>query len=184
MLYKPEIHHRKSIRLHDYDYSKAGMYFITICTFSRNCLFGEIKNGRMILNENGRYADECWVKIPEHFPDARLHGHVVMPNHVHGIIEITGDAGGGENVGVQNFEPLRPPAKKNEFQKIIPRSIGSIVRGYKIGVTKWFRVNTDIQTVWQRNFWEHIIRNQRAYENISNYIENNPVKWNEDRFRK
>ncbi len=79
--------------------------------------------------------------------------------------------------GVENVQP-----PQNQFQKMIPRSIGSIVKGFKIGVTKWFRNNTDVETVWQRNYYEHIIRNQQAYENISNYIINNPAKWKGDKF--
>src|SRR5471030_188022 len=97
--YNPAIHHRRSIRLKGYDYSQNGLYFITICTYNRECLFGEIIDKKMILNDAGKIANECWVKIPEHFPAAVLHEHVVMPNHVHGIIELA------NVVGVQNFEP-------------------------------------------------------------------------------
>ena len=124
---------------------------------------------RMILNDAGKIADECWLQIPLHFPNAVLHDHVVMPNHVHGIIELA------VSVGM----PLR-----NQFQKMIPRSIGSIVKGFKIGVTKWFRSNTEIYTVWQRNYHEHIIRNEESYLRISNYIINNPANWKEDKFFK
>jgi REP element-mobilizing transposase RayT len=186
--YNPAIHHRKSIRLKGYDYSQNGLYFITICTYNRECLFGEIINKKMILNDAGKIANECWLKIPEHFPDAVLHEHVVMPNHVHGIIELAGPvAAGDENaVGVQNFEPLQPPTPppppQNQFQHIIPRSMGSIVRGYKIGVTKFFRDNTDIYHVWQRNYHEHIIRTEQSYWRISEYIINNPDVWENDKF--
>jgi len=154
----------------------------------------------MILNDAGKIANECWLNIPEHFPNAVLHEHVVMPNHVHGIIELSGTATAGDenNVGVQdvgkqtvggqNFEPL-PPAPppptsspQNQFQHIIPRSIGSIVRGYKIGVTKSFRDNTDIYHVWQRNYHEHIIRSEQSYLRISEYIINNPKVWENDKF--
>jgi putative transposase len=172
--YNPAIHRRRSIRLKGYDYSQNGLYFITICTYNRECLFGEIIYRKIILNDAGKIADECWLKIPEHFPNAVLHEHVVMPNHVHGIIELA------NVVGVQNFEPLPPP--KNQFQHIIPRSIGSIVRGYKIGVTKYFRDNTDIYRVWQRNYHEHIIRNEQSYWRISEYIINNPDAWENDKF--
>jgi len=148
----------------------------------------------MILNDAGKIANECWLKIPEHFPDAVLHEHVVMPNHVHGIIELAGMAAGRDEdtaVGVQNFEPLpsqppqpQPPLppSQNQFQHIIPRSIGSIIRGYKIGVTKFFRDNTDIYRVWQRNYHEHIIRTEESYWRISEYIINNPDVWEDDQF--
>lgn len=179
--YNPEIHHRKSIRLKGYDYSQAGLYFITICCANRECLFGEIKNNEMILNDAGKIANECWLEIPKHFPNAILHEHIVMPNHIHGIIELA---------TVENFQPQR-----NEFQKMIPRSIGSIVKGYKIGITKWFRnpvgaenspVGAEnllpLQKIWQRNYHEHIIRNEKSYQIISEYIMNNPAKWKDDKF--
>jgi REP element-mobilizing transposase RayT len=227
MPYNPNYHHRRSIRVRDFDYSRPGLYFITICTKHHFRLFGEIREDEMKLNDAGIVANNCWLEIPVHYPSVSLHDYVIMPNHVHGIIELTHefhDAGsqhrhagsfpdddvcrnvkmpfatgthisGGDVethavVGVQNFEPLRPgprykpclPVKRNEYQQIIPRSVGSIVRGYKTGVTKWFRANTKTKTVWQRNFWEHIIRDYRSYHAISTYIRNNPAKWSEDRF--
>jgi len=202
MSYNPDIHNRQSIRLKGYDYSQAGLYFITICCQDRVCRFGCIENGKMMLNDAGKIAETCWFEIPQHFPNAILHEYVVMPNHIHGIVELKSDnvAGvenvGAENVGaenflplrnntditvgVENFQPLQP--KKNAFQKMIPRSIGSIVKGFKIGVTKWFRQNTDIETIWQRNYHEHIIRNEQSYQTISQYILNNPATWKDDKF--
>jgi putative transposase len=219
--YNPNIHHRKSIRLRGYDYSKSGLYFITICTADRKCLFGKIVpvgvqnfeprqslndsemtegvenfqplHKEMVLNDAGQIANACWLMIPEHFPNVFLHEHIVMPNHVHGIIELTKSP-----VGVQNFEPLQSlndsaisvgvenfQPRRNEYQKIIPHSIGSIVRGFKIGVTKWFRNNTDIVNVWQRDYYEHIIRNEPSCERITNYIRENPNNWkNDDFFRR
>jgi REP element-mobilizing transposase RayT len=178
--YIPNIHHRKSIRLQGYDYSKSGLYFITICVQDRKCLFGNIvkeyNDDPMVLNDAGKIANECWLEIPKHFPNAILHEHIIMPNHVHGIIELVKN----DDVGVQNFEPLHQPV--NKFQKIIPHSIGSIVRGYKIGVTKWFRSNTDIEFVWQRNFYENIIRTEKSYQRIREYIINNAKNWHEDKF--
>lgn len=186
--YKPNIHHRKSIRLQGYDYSKSGLYYITICLDDRKCLFGNIVRGNydeMVLNDAGEIADKCWLEIPKHFPNAVLHEYIIMPNHVHGIIELVkNDYAGIQNdvvlVGIQNFEPLQENV--NKFQKIIPHSIGSIVRGYKIGVTKWFRSNTDIEFVWQRNYYENIIRTEHSYLRISEYIINNPKNWDEDDF--
>src|SRR5690606_23648175 len=88
MPYNPEIHHRRSIRLQGYDYSRQGLYFITICCDIRRCLFGGITNGQMVLNEAGKFAKECWKEIQGHFPNAILHEYIIMPNHVHGIIEL------------------------------------------------------------------------------------------------
>ena len=196
MKYNPQIHHRKSIRLKGYDYSQAGLYFITICCQDRECRFGKIENDKMILNNWGKIADECWLEIPKHFPNVILHEYIVMPNHVHGIIELVND---DNVVGVENFHPLQHhnESQRNEFQKMIPRSIGSIVKGFKIGVTKWFRINEDVslgdgnfqpqqsqRKLWQRNYYEHIIRNEQSYQTISDYIINNPVKWKGDKFYK
>lgn len=209
--YNPNIHHRRSIRLKGYDYSKEGLYFITICVQDRKCLFGEIvvvgvqnfepiQHPKMVLNDAGKIADNCWLEIPKHFPDAVLHEYIIMPNHVHGIIELIKPGLQCESVvnvgvqnidvGVQNFEPLRRnQSPKNEYQKIIPHSIGSIVRGYKIGVTKWFRNNTvgvenfqPIPSIWQRNYYEHVIRDENSYHRIAEYIINNPENWEKDNF--
>ncbi len=160
-------HQRKSIRLQDHDYGSAGWCFVTICTKGKKCIFGEVKNDVVQLNEWGKMAEKCWKQIPEHFSDVRLHEFIIMPNHVHGIIEI---------VGVQNFEPLR----KNKFQKIIPRSLGSIIRGYKIGVTKLMRKKNPKALMWQRNFYDRIIRNEEELTRIREYIVYNPFKWDTD----
>ena len=199
--YNPQIHHRRSIRLKGYDYSQEGLYFITICVHNREDLFGEIIAGvenvgienfqhqqpQMKLNDAGKIANEYWLEIPKHFPNAVLHEHLVMPNHIHGIIELMENdvTNAVTNIGAENFLPIQP--KQNEFQKMIPRSIGSIVKGFKIGVTKWFReIKAEDfppqRQVWQRNYYEHIIRNEQSYQTISNYIINNPAKWKEDKF--
>jgi REP element-mobilizing transposase RayT len=182
MSYNPNNHHRKSIRLKGYDYTQAGLYFITICCQNRECLFGNIINGEMILNDAGNIANECWLAIPNHFPNVVLHEFVIMPNHIHGIIELKTKSVGAENfpphismgvndsMGANDDSPLRSPSK----------TIGSMVRGYKIGVTKWMRQNTDVYNVWQRNYWEHIIRNENEYNRIAEYIINNPQNWGND----
>lgn len=206
--YNPHIHHRHSIRLKGYDYSQSGLYYITICVQDRKCLFGEIVVGvqnfkpqrrKMVLNDAGKIADNCWLEIPKHFPAAVLHEYIIMPNHVHGIIELIKPGLQCESVinvgvqnidvGVQNFEPLRRnQSGKNEYQKIIPHSIGSIVRGFKIGVTKWFRNNNvgvqnfEPQPIWQRNYYEHVIRDEKSYHRIAEYIINNPENWKKDNF--
>jgi REP element-mobilizing transposase RayT len=189
----------------DYDYSSEGLYFITVNTEDRICLFGEIDQ-ELILNDAGKIANECWMDIPKHFPNAVLHEHIVMPNHVHGIIELIEN--GSTYVGAENFLPLQSPneslstidvgniqPRRNEFQKMIPHSIGSIVKGFKIGVTKWFRNNAVVavgvenfqplpqrRQIWQRNYYEHIIRNEQSYQRITDYIINNPKNWKQDDF--
>lgn len=126
-----------------------------------------------ILSEIGKIANACWLEIPKHYPNTVLHEYVIMPNHIHGIIEIVGSNNHSTVHGENNHSPeWKSPSK----------TIGSIVRGFKIGVTKWVRDNTDIETLWQRNYYEHIIRNQQSYDTISNYILNNPQKWAEDKF--
>ncbi|MES2798646.1 MAG: transposase [Bacteroidota bacterium] len=153
---------RKTIRLKNFDYSKDCYYFITICCKDRLPLFGKVINEEMILNEAGKFAEKCWMNIPKHFQNAIIHEFVIMPDHIHGIIELT--------IRAENIQPRRV----NQFQKLIPGSIGSIVKGFKIGVTKWFRYNTKIEMVWQRNYYENVIRDQRAFDNISKYIKDNP----------
>lgn len=189
MNYNPKIHHRRSIRLKGYDYAQAGLYFITICTNHRQHIFGEVLNSQMILNAAGKMADECWQAIPKHFPNAILHEFVVMPNHVHGIIELTNLVGAKNISPPQNISPHDPTGAKD----ISPRqaqfkspsmTIGSVVRGYKIGVTKWCRNNTNIFNVWQRDYYEHIIRNEMAFQRIARYIINNPANWKDDKFYK
>lgn len=162
MPYNSAIHDRKSIRLQGYDYSKPGLYFVTICCQDRANLFGEVANETMVLNDAGQIADACWREIPTHFPHAVLHEFVIMPNHVHGIIEL-----------VEMEVSPAPTTTPTPFRSP-SRTIGSIIRGFKIGVTKWMRQNTSVYNVWQRNYHERIIKNDQSYQNISRYIVDNP----------
>lgn len=196
--YSPQ-QNRRSIRLKGYDYAQAGLYFVTICCQDREWLFGEIINNKMFFNDAGKNANECWLQIPNHFPNAILHEHVIMPNHVHGIIELTNPVG-AKNISPENSDSQiiaknispengdsQPRAKNISPLRSPSKTIGSIVRGFKIGVTKWFRNNMAEQfpmqhPVWQRNYYDNIIRNTKSYQNISEYIINNPLKWQEDKF--
>ena len=193
-------HHRRSIRLHGYDYTQAGVYFITLCTQNREHLFGEIVNGEMLMHDAGRIVAECWEQIPRHFPDAELDEWVVMPNHVHGIVIITDSVDTDGVVGAKPVEanPVRAnPVRAKNFSPLPPlpdsplqqrqqrptgtsRTIGSIVRGFKIGVTKWYRQQSIESVIWQRNYWEHIVRNEPELDRIRHYIANNPVNWETD----
>ncbi len=173
MKYNPEIHHRRSIRLKGYDYSQPGAYFITICTHQRECLFGDIVDGKMILNENGRIVSAEWIKTAEIRNEIELDQWVVMPNHFHGIMVINGM---GNDIGRGN----RLVAPTNGPQ---PRSIGAVMAGFKSSVTKQINemCRTPGEKVWQRNYWEHIIRNDVEFKRIQQYIQNNPQKWDSDK---
>ncbi len=184
MKFDADIHHRRSIRLKNYDYSQPGAYFITICTENRECLFGNVVDGKMVLNDVGQIAQKCWLEIPNHFPNVVLDEFVIMPNHIHGIIILTND---NKNpiVGANNHSPLQ---SQNTSQFRSPsKSIGSIVRGFKIGVIKLIRQNVGAKNIlplqiWQRNYYEHIIRNEQNLNKIREYIINNPLKWEVDKY--
>lgn len=175
MIYDPNKHHRRSIRLKNYDYSQPGAYFITICTHNRQCLFGEIVNGEMVLNEYGEIAKQCWLEIPVHFPHVQLDEFVIMPNHVHGIII----------VGSRHALTLQiavPPQQIEQFGKPTHGSIPTIIRSYKSACTKQINIihQSPANPVWQRNYYEHIIRNENELDSIREYIINNPLKWSFD----
>ena len=167
MKYNPDIHHRRSMRLKNYDYSRKGLYFITICTQNRVCFFGDVKNDEIILNGAGKTVETCWLEIPSHFPHVKVDAFCIMPNHIHGILIIM------ESVGAKNFLPLRHGTSK---------TIGSIVRGFKIGVTKWAYQHTPYQKLWQRNYYERIIRDENELNHIREYIIENPLNWQEDKY--
>ncbi|MHB1177707.1 MAG: transposase [Daejeonella sp.] len=208
--YNPNIHHRRSIRLKGYDYSRAGLYFITICVQNRKCLFGDIENGEMILNAAGKMANDEWRKIPERFSNVQLHEYVVMPNHFHAIMEIVGAtlvvARKNETVApndetvAPNDEMVAPndetvsDDEKGQPQGIAPtktKTVGDIVGAYQSIVTVeyirgvkqlgWQSFNGKL---WQRNYHEHIIRDKQSYQRISEYIINNSKNWKGDKFYK
>lgn len=158
---------RRSIRLKEYDYSEPGEYFVTICTKDRVHLFGNIDSDGMHENELGNVVRHCWIEIPNHFPNVELDEFVVMPNHVHIVIN---------PVGVQNIEPL-----PNRYQHVTPGSVGSIVRSFKSAVTRWCRKNEYPHIVWQRNYFEHIIRDDKSLDRIREYIASNPEQWPYDK---
>jgi len=209
--YNPAIYHRKSIRLQGYDYSLSGVYFITICTQNRQRLFGEIIAGQMLMNDTGKVAQQCWLDIPLHFPHAELNEFVIMPNHIHGIIVLHGsgivgannDSPNADSTKTNNHTPQmiaqpQNPSTNDSANNDAPairanndsplrncngttKTIGAIVRGYKIGVTKWYRANINIHELWQRNYWEHIIRDENELFRIRSYIKNNPINWERDK---
>ena len=171
-MYNPDLHHRRSIRLKDYDYSQAGAYFVTICTHDKECLFGDIVCGEMQLNTYGQVAQNEWIKTTDIRPNVKLDYYIVMPNHFHGILTINERIGRG----VLQYAPT------NNILRSPSQTIGAIVRGFKSAVTKSINVirNTSGVPIWQRNYYEHIIRNETELNKIREYIINNPLNWESD----
>lgn len=224
--YNPNIHQRRSIRLKGYDYSQAGLYFITICVQHRECLFGEIVGAPLVgaqmqLNDAGMMVENEWLKLPERFKNIQLHEYVVMPNHFHAILEIVGaplvgapnesvtqndgiaqndgimsNDGIAQNDGIMSNDGMMQNdgmMKQGQPQGIAPTvkniTVGDMVGAFQSIVTvEYIR---GVKTLgwppfagklWQRNYWEHIIRNEQSYQRIANYIINNPAKWEDDKF--
>ena len=187
MKYDSTIHKRRSIRLQEYDYSQEGLYFVTICVNEHLCLFGQIKEDKMCLSVIGVIADVLWYEIKNHAINVELHNFVVMPNHIHGIIEIMANTVDGNdvdnengNVGARHALPLQ--TQQSRFQNQGKNTLSSIVGSYKSAVTKHAHRLGFAEFAWQRNYFEHIIRNTKDCNNIVEYITNNPVNWKQDKF--
>ena len=264
MPYNPNIHHRKSIRLKGYDYSQAGLYFITICTQNRACLFGEIRRGEpacspeiqtcspeiqscspeiqscspesqscspeiqscspetqtcspeiqscspesqtcspeMILNDAGNMIAKWYIELENKFADIRCHEMIVMPNHFHCIVEIVGAdlrVCPDDKPVSDKSETDEPVSDKSETDKPVSDLLGEHIGSPLHRVVQWFKTmstNEYIRGVktlhwqpfdgklWQRNYWEHIIRNENEYKRITEYIINNPENWGNDTLKK
>lgn len=177
--YDPAIHHRRSIRLRGHDYAGRGVYFLTVRVAHHRPLFGAVVNRRMVLNDAGRSAATCWRAIPDHFPHAELDEWIVMPDHVHGVIVMRRH--GHSRAGANNDSPPPPPRAGSPGRpRGTSRTIGSIVRGFKIGVTN----SLGGESPWQRDYYDIILRDQRALDNVRAYIRNNPANWNIHRYGK
>jgi putative transposase len=187
MTYDPTKHQRRSIRLPGYDYSQAGAYFVTVCTQDHQCLFGRIEGEVMRPNRVGEIAEQCWQAIHVHFAKVQLDASVVMPNHVHGIIVIADvDA---PNVRATHASPLRQGADMAVGVAAVPqgpkrRSVGAIIGSYKSAVSKGIHEIGGAlgPAIWQRNYYEHIIRNDLSLNRIRQYILDNPARWAYDRY--
>lgn len=232
-MYNPNKHHRRSIRLKGYDYSQEGLYFVTICTQKRLCLFGKVVDKQMIANPAGEMVLQEWANLKQRFPQIELHEYVVMPNHFHAIVEIrhVGNRRGNpcgcpNNVddrdcpNIDNDDNGYPnngdnpsdkghqqgvPQRKTGYPQGVPQqspqrdapnndtvihhpTLGEILGAFQSIVTvnyiRAVRQNGWMPfdgKLWQRNYWEHIIRNEESYYNITQYIANNPTKWDEDK---
>ncbi|MDP2857789.1 MAG: hypothetical protein Q8P50_07410 [Bacillota bacterium] len=175
---------RRSIRLRGYDYSQPGAYFVTVCSEDRQCIWGDIAEGQMKRNLLGDVVLACWANLPHHFPYVELDAFVVMPNHVHGIVVIThrrGEASGPNTRTPGLAAPDATPLPHPDGTR--PGSLGAIVQNFKSVSTR--RINTMRSApgapVWQRNYYEHVVRNERELDRIRQYIILNPSRWAWDR---
>jgi len=172
MKHETNPHHRRSIRLKEYDYTQNGAYYVTICTQDKKCVLSNIVNEKTILTNYGKIVEEEWLKTKSIRPYVDLDYYVIMPNHFHGILFINKNKGKG----------VKLHAPTNNF-KLQPHSLGSIMRGFKSSVTSRINKtqNTPGRKFWQRNYYEHIIRNDDDLNRVRKYIKNNPIKWSMDK---
>jgi putative transposase len=204
--YNPNNHHRKSIRFKDYDYSREGLYYVTICCKNRASLFGYIVNNEMILNDAGKMIEKWYFELENKFNDIKCHEMQVMPNHIHFIVENIGVIVGANlcvrpgNTGQTNFEIMQTHFETGQTHRSAPTETSEPILGEHIGsplhrVLQWFKTMTTNEYIrgvknlnwepfdkklWQRNYWEHIVRDENSYFKITNYIINNPMNWKED----
>ncbi len=166
MNYNPQIHHRRSIRLQGYNYAQIGFYFVTICVQNKECLLGDIKQGLMNLNPASKMVRKIWLQLPQRFANIDLDEFVIMPNHFHGLISIS-----------INNEPEKQFSVK--LSEVIGAFKSMTTHQYIQGVKQynWQRFQGKL---WQRNYYEHIIRDEFSLNNFRQYIIDNPIKWEND----
>ena len=156
--------HRRSIRLRGHDYGSPGAYFVTVC--ARTNLFGRVHGGAVIPSRYGELTSQCWTEIPRHFPHVRIDAFVVMPDHIHGILFL-----------------LRRASSATAVGRISPGSLGAVIRSFKSAVA--FRINAlrgaRVGGIWQRNYYDAILRTHDDLERVRAYIRNNPARWNRPR---
>ena len=175
------MNHRRSTRLRDFDYSQDGAYFVTICTWNRACVFGDIVQQEMQLNEDGRIVYREWQRTSQVRNNIKIDSFIVMPNHLHGIVII--DHGNGTLYSHQGRGTLQRAPTREGFGKPVSGSLPTIIRLFKSTTTK--QINLSRHTlgihVWQRNYYEHVIRNEKELTETREYIINNPLRWDLDK---
>jgi REP element-mobilizing transposase RayT len=185
MPYDPIIHHRRSIRLQGYDYTRAGAYFVTICTQQRLCLFGEVLNGEMVLNDAGQMVERWWRELNAKFPSVETDEYVIMPNHFHGIVGIH-NVGANVRVRAESDDHLES-GQSHESAPEESVSLSKVVQWFKTMTTNiYIRGVKDHHwqsfpgKLWQRDYYEHIVRDEKDLKRIRVYIRANPSRWKDD----
>jgi putative transposase len=183
-------HERQSMRLRHYDYSQAGAYFVTVCTHRRTCLLGSVVNDVMQCNAHGHIVQACWEELPRHYGHVTLDAFVIMPNHVHGIIWIanvgagsprpvpSNDARAGAETAPLRQSDVQAAAAGTQVAPLRP-PLGQIVAYFKYQASKLINAKRNMPggAVWQRNYFERVIRNERELNAIRQYIQDNPLRW-------
>jgi putative transposase len=161
----PTIARRRSVRFPGHDYSDSGVYFVTICAWRRACHFGEVSLPTVRLSPIGHIVDSCWKRIPEHFAHVALDAHILMPDHLHGILKCGGCAAS------------RGPDAS--FGQPVPGSLATVIRSFKAAATRAVRLQLGdpAMKLWQRGFHEHVIRNEMEVVRLREYIAGNPARW-------
>ena len=188
--FDPKKHHRRSIRLKNYDYSSAGAYYVTIVTWHRDILFGEIVNGEMKLNQAGKMVQTELLELEKRLAYIQLGAFIIMPNHIHVIIFILTSVG-ATRLGLTKTNFSTAPLQTNTIESsegspILrgpkPASLGVLIGQFKSRATKklWKIPSLKNTPIWQRNYYEHIIRDEKDLQNKADYIEANPMLWDED----
>lgn len=167
-------YHRRSVRLEGYDYTQNGYYFITVCIQNRECLLGKIVDGKVKMNDVGIMVNEIWNKLTQKYSQIRLAECIVMPNHLHAIIIKDTHVGAGLS------RPKLTTINNAKGREDRAPTLGNIIAFFKYQTTKQYNQGGIINKFWQRNYYEHIIRNEREYFAIKRYIQNNPQNWEKD----
>lgn len=173
---------RRTIRYKGYNYAAPGAYFVTICTRFGRSIFGHVHNHDMVLNQLGQLASACWQNIPTHHPHVALDAHVVMPNHMHGLLWLHQPEQGAHET-VLGHPQARPGVHERKFGQPIAGSLSTLVGLYKGAVTRQARRQglwPPDENLWQGRFWDRIVRNETELQRIRGYIQSNPARWVED----
>ncbi len=186
-MYHPQRHHRRSIRLPAYDYAQPGAYFVTVCTQDRQPVLGEVIGGEMVLSDPGQMVQAIWREMPQHYPGVEVDAFVVMPNHVHGIIILVGptpDVGATPCGCPESSGQARGPAPTRVTRAM---SLADVVHRFKSMTTARYRLGVSRDgwqpfagRLWQRNYYEHIVRDEEELNRMRQYITDNPAQWDDD----
>ena len=193
--------HHRSIRLLDYDYTRPGVYFVTVVTYQRECLFGDVISGKIVLSEWGSLAKNEWLRLGQRFEQVSIDEFIIMPNHIHGILSIVVGAGqenmmnygelnlsspssvgAGQEITILSGESnLAPPLLRGK-SRLAPGSLGAIVGAFKSTTSRLINGlhHTPAAPIWQRNYYEHIVRDDNELTRIRAYIDANPATWQAD----